>query len=137
MTVGYSSSLHLENSGWKKWDLDSVNNLTSLHFFNDTVGIVCGLNGKIYKTISGGVPASTSELVREEIKLYPNPASSFINLGNEFTNSEINVYSSNGQLVKNEIITSPKLNLTDLKAGLYFIKIYSDNKIQTGRFIKK
>ena len=33
---------------------DSINNLNSVYFINDTIGFACGFNGKIYRTITGG-----------------------------------------------------------------------------------
>ena len=70
--VGFNSSLYIESDGWKNQDIDFVNNLNSIHFYDDTIGVACGFNGKIYKTISGGVPASISKPTQFDLKIYPN-----------------------------------------------------------------
>lgn len=137
MTVGFSSSIQLDNNGWKTWDLDSANNLNGLHFYNDTIGIACGFNGKIYKTTSGGVPTSRSEIIKEAIALYPNPAENFFTLENIKLNENLTIYNSNGQIIRNELIQSETIDISDLPKGFYYIKASFENHIASGQFIKK
>jgi len=79
------------------------------------------------------------------VKIYPNPASSFVNIEipadymqNE--NTVINVYSMNGAMVyqqKMSGISSPVLtiNISNLTAGSYVVHIASANQTATGKFI--
>jgi endoglucanase len=85
--------------------------------------------------VIGNVNSSTMEL----LSLYPNPASEIINL--EFKDMTIHhgeLYNSNGQLIK---ILSVKQGInvyaiSDLKAGLYFIKLYTHDGARVQKFMK-
>jgi hypothetical protein len=74
-------------------------------------------------------------------RVYPNPAIDFINLEIKEASIIINIFISdvNGSLVK-EIakLQSSAINISDLKTGLYFIRIINeDGKSSQSRFIKK
>lgn len=78
----------------------------------------------------------------KEIVIYPNPASSILNVDNKSgkTILSVAIYSVNGALVK-EI---PSLNAAtaniavgDLQSGIYFVKIVISNQVLNYKFIKK
>lgn len=133
--VGYSSSYFIENNGWKEHDLDSINNFTGIHYFNDTVGVLCGHHGKIYKTISGGVPHSIPKVHKLEIPIYPNPVASTINIGSKFKNSLVSIYSLDSKLVLQTRVISNELDVSALPNGSYILNGTIKNKIYTGKFI--
>lgn len=135
--TGVSSSINLTNPGWKTWDLDSVNNVNGIGFFDDTLGIACGLNGKIYKTLSAGMPVSQQEIEKVQIKLYPNPTSDIVYLPSNLIGLKLVLYTSNGRIVKSEQITNSTIDLSNLNSGLYFIKVLSDTRIYSARVIKQ
>jgi hypothetical protein len=73
--------------------------------------------------------------------IYPNPASNILNIaakdGNEM--HSMSVYNTLGQLVlavPNATGIS-EIDISDLQAGNYFVKMVSDLGISTMRFIKK
>jgi len=69
-----------------------------------------------------------------EIKFYPNPAKDFINIiTNDFIKAEI--YSISGKHICT--LFNKKINISSLEEGLYFIKIYSYNKVITYKIIKE
>lgn len=72
----------------------------------------------------------------ENISLYPNPASSVINLKNA-GNSDIIVYDVLGKLVLSAIDISmdQEINVSKFETGTYFIKIMKDNNVTTKRFV--
>lgn len=137
VVVGYSSSYHIENFGWNKWDLDSMNNLTGIHFFNDTVGIICGHHGKIYKTTSGGVPHFTPTVLKESLAVYPNPVASSLFISKNFHNQQVSIYSTSSELVLQKKLTGNQLNVESLSPGPYIIQLSIENIHYTGRFIKQ
>lgn len=137
VVVGFASSVYVLNSSWKTWDMDSVNNLVGIHFINDSTGLACGFNGKIYKTTSGAVPNSIPAMEKETIQLYPNPAFNSVNLKQELLNAELYIYSMNGQLVQKQFISDLSLNVSTLNKGLYFLKFVQENKLYTSRLIKQ
>ena len=72
--------------------------------------------------------------------LYPNPTSEFLFLEGQNNLDDISVLNSLGQrviFIENNETTALKLNLSNLKSGVYFIKVNSGNTTETYRFIKK
>jgi photosystem II stability/assembly factor-like uncharacterized protein len=135
--VGFNQTVLITNPGWKTWDLDSVNNLNSVHFLNDTIGFTCGANGKIYKTTTGGFPLSNKELIIENLNLYPNPAENVINfVGLESEENNLFIFASNGKLIRKGKIHQSQIDIENLMSGLYFIKIINSEKIYKGKFLK-
>jgi septal ring-binding cell division protein DamX len=72
-----------------------------------------------------------------EVKIYPNPASYFINIeSNTVDIKNIQVYDINGRLLKTSKKT--KFNVADLSSGMYILQIQStDNQSKIEKFIKK
>ena len=76
------------------------------------------------------------------INLYPNPSNSTINiqLRNSASIGKLEVYDMLGKQIFNQSITSNEVSHIDVSnwnAGLYLIKISSDNGEETKRFIKQ
>jgi len=88
---------------------------------------------------SGNTPATgiTETVGMSGISLYPNPAKDFIVIGG-VENSEIEIFDMQGQLCRKLILTSAemRINISDLKAGVYFINARNDKFFRTIRLIK-
>jgi len=88
--------------------------------------------------VSGGV--ATEELSQEiAYNLYPNPSSELISIANDESVSEVSFYSSSGQLLGSEAHnTGMQHDISQLKAGLYFVELKAKNQqvIKTMRMIK-
>ncbi|WP_426486598.1 alpha-amylase family glycosyl hydrolase [Flavobacterium sp. 2] len=73
------------------------------------------------------------------VNLYPNPVSNYFTIN--VAVSKVQVYSISGQLVKSFTSNGNvdfQYNVSDLKTGLYVVKIHDENdKIQVMKFIKK
>jgi hypothetical protein len=68
--------------------------------------------------------------------VFPNPAQDYIRLENIETGM-LEIYSINGQLVNTvELRGDNKINISDLKSGIYFYKINNNEGVITGRFVK-
>jgi hypothetical protein len=81
-------------------------------------------------------------LNNQDLRIYPNPASEYIKISlkgiNESQRIDIKIYKVNGSLVyQSDIVNNEMLNLNNLNIeyGLYFIKIESDNLVETSKFI--
>ena len=72
----------------------------------------------------------------DNISLYPNPASSTINLKNA-ENANVQVFDVLGKLIlsQQDIAMDAQINVSQLQAGTYFMKISRDNIITTKRFL--
>ena len=104
-----------------------------------------GQGKKLYK-IGANTSTAVNNLVQEEsqVQVYPNPASSILNIQlNDMVESEINysIINSEGKLMQKSDGVSVENNQTqvsieNLNAGLYFILIESKNSKSCKRFIK-
>ncbi|MCB0465865.1 MAG: T9SS type A sorting domain-containing protein, partial [Aequorivita sp.] len=72
----------------------------------------------------------------DNISLYPNPASSTINVKNA-ENANIQVFDVLGKLIlsQQDIAMDAQINVSQLQAGTYFMKISKDNLVTTKRFL--
>lgn len=89
------------------------------------------------------INASSSALSIDEnnlnsFKLYPNPVNDVLNIESVSTLERVEVYNTLGQLViKNtEVKQNYSIDMTALKPGVYFIKVYEANVSKTIRIIK-
>ena len=74
-----------------------------------------------------------------KIKLYPNPASEYVNVELPFKVDRILVLDINGKQVKEISNPSVGVNLIqieELSSGNYFVKLESGNKTRILRFVK-
>ncbi|MBL7765611.1 MAG: T9SS type A sorting domain-containing protein [Chitinophagaceae bacterium] len=72
--------------------------------------------------------SSTQKVIRSTnsgVSIYPNPANQFIYIKLESEEpSIVSIYSAHGQLLKQwNILHSDKLSISDLKAGIYFVRV--------------
>jgi len=115
MGVGFFSD---QNSGWTAW---------------------------MFKTDANGTIGwdTSTPLSTPEVKVYPNPASEFVNI--EFANklsqdAELKIYNSLGQLVlRNKIIKGKqtcRLDIAHFNSGVYFFEIVSNTVVLgSGKFL--
>ena len=78
---------------------------------------------------------------QDAVKVYPNPASDFLNIETPFSGTIVNagIYTIQGQLLKEIAFTTQKteLDIRKLNSGLYFLQIKAGNRKTMYRFIKK
>ena len=80
--------------------------------------------------------SDTEVKAQEPISLYPNPASDWLNVALPSGKWALNLYNSNGQVIKswNELQGKQQLNLHGLATGVYFYEIINVNgKQQQGK----
>jgi hypothetical protein len=74
----------------------------------------------------------------DSVVLYPNPSNDYFSINTN--TSKVQVYAISGQLVKSFDNQSSgyQFNISDLKAGIYMVKITdSNNRLKTSRLIKQ
>ena len=92
-----------------------------------------------YATKSSNGYVNSEKLGNElpSFTLYPIPAKDFVSLKmSSIDNVNVTVYNSVGAVVKSDIISGNKLNVSDLKPGVYTMKIYDGNKQTLKKFVK-
>lgn len=84
---------------------------------------------------------SISEAKRLRFDMYPNPASDELTIqlpsGSEVASVEFYDYLGRLALTQNISQTSNHINVQNLSAGVYILKVLADDKIGTQKFIKK
>lgn len=80
---------------------------------------------------------SNNEISKEpHISIFPNPASSSINIETELEISKIEIFNVQGELVKTA--NTKNISILDLASGMYFVKIiFEDNSILIKKLIKE
>jgi len=78
-------------------------------------------NVKLVKKV-GGTPTAIHHAKKDELCIFPNPASDYLHINAE-TGATIRLYNSTGMLVKTGISVDNRVNfdVTGLPAGLYFV----------------
>ena len=80
-----------------------------------------------------GIDINTT--AEKSIKISPNPSNGKIKISTEFESSVI-IYDINGKIIKNQHLkNSGSIELTDLHAGIYFVKFITDTNSIIKRFI--
>lgn len=79
-------------------------------------------------------------LNNNSIKIYPNPASSVLNIqsNTEDLNATIEIYSISGAKLKSLKATASltTISISDLQTGVYFVKVSMNNQVGNYKFIK-
>jgi len=91
--------------------------------------------------INGNVTSSTlgvedEDMLDQKISIYPNPASTYINIKSQTPITSVEIFDAIGRKVitKNE---TTKLRVDLLTSGVYVLKVISENEIFTKRIIIK
>ena len=93
-------------------------------------------NGELF--MASGDPLSLAARDTEEISIYPNPTSDFLNLPLELTvRDRYEVIDAKGQLAKSGTFNDgARIGVADLPEGFYLIRITNADRILTSRFVK-
>jgi hypothetical protein len=80
--------------------------------------------------------ANTSKAITE-IKLYPNPTTSILNVSSVSENATFKVYNLLGQTVMNGKLSNNSINVSNFSAGVYILELTDNDTTSTNRFIKQ
>ena len=81
---------------------------------------------------------SASQFEMQKFKIYPTPTHSLLTVNTKQTKYDINIYNLLGQLVYFEKSADgiQNIDVADLRTGMYFIEMKSNDLIQTQKFYK-
>ncbi len=79
------------------------------------------------------------DIAFKNMTLYPNPVKDNLNilLSDNSEIESLEVYDLNGKLILKSSNIENTLNVSNLKAGVYLLKIYQDGRCKTNKFIKE
>jgi beta-glucanase (GH16 family) len=80
-----------------------------------------------YVRVYQNTTLSTTEISSNSFRVYPNPASSEINIQSNVQISHIELYDILGKLILDETKSPKTMKINNLKSGLYLLKIYAGN----------
>jgi hypothetical protein len=90
------------------------------------------------KNAAPGPNAITDEAILNNIKLFPNPSNSIVQLSGLGVNTNIDFYNSVGQLVySSKISGTGTIDVAGLPAGMYQVKVNWENYQKVIRFVKQ
>lgn len=78
---------------------------------------------------------AVSDVKKNHISVYPNPATDVINISNVSSKTKFEIYSVGGQLV-NQGTTDGKVNVSKLAKGVYILSLESNGEKSQTKFIK-
>ncbi len=132
-------------SGWVKYSytVTGIPTPTEVKFgfrYYVTNGGVNGSNSDIIgiDSFSVDTPLSTDTFFKSNFAVYPNPVNDVVNITN-ITNVAINasqITDINGRIVKEVKGITSQINVSELNAGVYFLKITTDQGTGTTKIIK-
>ena len=103
-----------------------------------TVNFINGYLGQTAMTTFAFDTLGSIEFEELGIELYPNPVNEYLNIkGNSNSIQKINIFSINGQHIKQINKDFNIINLKALEASIYFVSIETTKGIQTLKIIKK
>ena len=125
----------------------NINNdfyITDNNTFNYVVNDIAGVNQLIItnslnnQAIYYNVNLSTEGVIaNKSLEIYPNPVEDVININIKIDIDNINLYGIDGKWIQSfENNSENKIDVSGLKAGIYFIEIRTADKLQRQKFIK-
>ncbi len=115
-------------------------NKASIFFNFGTTGAQAGEKTYYWDDMYFGVYTGVNDLnaSNSNVSLYPNPADDYLYINSNTSISKVGIYNVTGSLVKEYQYTTQGLNVSDLKAGVYFTRMTDVNgKTVSASFIKK
>jgi len=75
--------------------------------------------------------------IPNQIRLYPNPSSSQLNITSSEALEKISIIDLTGKTIRTIVNPSNSIDVSELSKGLYFLQVHSKNGISNKRFVKE
>jgi len=128
------------------WVYDSltINNITDIAIRSDSLGYAIGYSCKLYtkNNIHNNVGVNDLQKKSNNLSIYPNPVNNTLYIidSNDRTKLEINeikIIDYMGRVLKSHKLINSSVHVADLNSGIYIIKLITNDKITTKKFIKQ
>ncbi|MCL2289179.1 MAG: YCF48-related protein [Bacteroidetes bacterium] len=136
ITDFHGDTYHTENGGISWQPLQKPYRVTGLEIYGNTL-YAFGRNGVILKrNIDYHTSLTENELLH--FVIYPNPATDNIFIESDWTIEKIKIYDLAGRNVLNVVYKKGQaINISSFPSGIYFVRIFSENRVITRKIIKK
>ncbi|NLA25321.1 MAG: T9SS type A sorting domain-containing protein [Bacteroidales bacterium] len=139
-TVGLENNVSWEEAFGRVSFNDENVQLLSIGY--EILSVKLGNYSKKINIIIVDTEVSSPEILsNNEISIYPNPASEYLNIElNQHLSDEVQIYDISGKLLISKAINSnqTQINIADLEQGMYILNVLkSDRKIASLRFVKE
>ena len=142
---GNDISAYVSNDGGQSWETldDGLPNASivmdiKIAAEDNSLWIATHGNG-IYKRSLDDIFVSTKPVTKiEDLSIYPNPAVDVININNEISSEAIRyeIIDQLGRQIQQGQMSNSQVEISNLLQGNYVLKISTNEKIFTGKFIK-
>jgi len=95
-----------------------------------------GCNGK-NEIKAKCVSSASSPTAKPATLLFPNPATDYITLSKLTFTSKISIYSTDGRQIGSPVILDDQIDLSQLTAGLYFLRVSDGANVSNYKFMKQ
>ncbi|SFD06017.1 T9SS type A sorting domain-containing protein [Algibacter pectinivorans] len=121
-------------------DYDEIEYITNGEELADGKILVSGFNNDNNGYILGRFfkenQLNVSDKALNTVALYPNPVRNEINIKSTQAINHLQIYQMDGKLVYNQYLNTNLADVSLLKAGLYIVKAFSGNKVETFKINK-
>lgn len=133
---------NLYNDGYVCFKIKTKSSLVLGDSFSNTANIYFDYNAPIVTNIYTTTVANilgTSEISAgiEQMEFYPNPVENFINFKGKESVIKIEIYDASGRIVFSKGVKNNVTDVSGLKTGNYFLKIYTKDQYYINKMVKK
>lgn len=100
---------------------------------NEQSFAMCSYNSVTLSLLNCDLPSSVEEFVSEKIRLYPNPATDFVNIALPFSGEvRLELFNTNGEILKSGRFFSSDIlnyNISGINSGVYNLVIKSETAV--------
>lgn len=116
----------------------TFNELRSVYFVNSALGFAAGANGTILKWTASSIGINENNIAAST-NVYPNPNTGIFTLTNIESNSNVEIFNAQGQLILTEqlVLRNHSFNIATFAAGVYTIVVTSGNKVERIKLVKE
>jgi surface protein len=95
------------------------------------------LSGDVYSAECEQLLATSENLLKDQISIYPNPAKDFIYIKNAKNIHGYKIFDASGRIVLNRTLNDDKIDVSSLMQGNHVLQIAVKNQLLNFKFIKK
>jgi len=121
----------------------SIDRLQGMHYFSDETYVSVWEDGRIVQNtgniIITGIESNEKMLEQHNVNVFPNPTVDIVHLNADLEIQEVYLLDISGKVIVSELVNSKihQLNMSELTAGLYFLRIKTDKAITTKKIMKQ